>query len=65
MTDTPSPPAAKAKPPTGAELRKRRQAEALRANLARRKQQARERADTGGEAAAMPEPDLAPGRGKR
>ncbi|WP_158699448.1 hypothetical protein [Magnetospirillum gryphiswaldense] len=46
MTDTPIPPDGKPKPGTQAELRRRRQAEALRANLSRRKQQDRGRADS-------------------
>lgn len=45
MTDTPIPPDGKPKPGSQAELRRRRQAEALRANLSRRKQQDRGRAD--------------------
>ncbi|CDK97550.1 protein of unknown function [Magnetospirillum gryphiswaldense MSR-1 v2] len=46
MTDTPIPPDGKPKPGSQAELRRRRQAEALRANLSRRKQQDRGRADS-------------------
>ncbi|MBF0325661.1 hypothetical protein [Magnetospirillum moscoviense] len=65
MTDTPRPPAAKPKSPTGAELRKMRQAEALRANLARRKQQERERTDTEPEVAPSAQADLALDRAKR
>lgn len=48
MNDTLAPPDHKPKPGTQAELRRRRQAEALRANLNRRKQQDRGRADTDG-----------------
>ncbi|MGE5515031.1 MAG: hypothetical protein ACM31D_04345 [Bacteroidota bacterium] len=45
MTDPKTPPQLSDKGQTEAELRRQRQAEALRANLARRKAQSRSRAD--------------------
>lgn len=56
MTDPKTQPQLSDRGQTEAELRRRRQAEALRANLARRKAQSRSRVDEPAEPVAEPEP---------
>ncbi len=66
MTDDVRHPIRSARGQTAAEERQRRQAEALRANLSRRKQQIRARTELSpSQEPLAPEPDLAPDRGSR